>query len=282
MVLAVQPRPLVPDEPLDRVFSRPIARLLVKLLAPTPITANQVTCFNALLGVAVGVCLGLEWGAPAAACIAAYLAFDCVDGQLSRLRGGGGYLGRAMDGWGDYVTAIAVHVGLAVWIERIQGWPAAIMLTVMAAFGMAWASFLLDRYKRRYTGSIDDLDEIRREAAERGGIEGRLVLGMLPYARRLEPQGVSIADREAYRARMRTPMRLWLLNGPTMHLFALALCAAWGRPTLYAFIAAGPMLILTLATMWLQTSLERREPTLFSTPATPAATEVRVSEPATE
>ena len=264
MVRAVSRRPLVTDEPLDRLFSRPVAAVFVKLLAPTPISANQVTCFNALLGIAVGTALTFGWGITAAILIGAYLSFDCVDGQLSRLRGGGGYLGRAMDGWGDYVTAIAVHIGLAAWIARGQGWWAAGALTVGAAAGMAWASFLLDRYKRRYTGSTDDLDEIRREAVERGGVAGRLVIGMLPYAKRLDTEGVHIADREAYQGRMRVPMFLWLLNGPTMHFTVLAACAVLARPTLYAFIAIGPMLVVTLLTLWMQTTWERREPAVVA------------------
>ncbi|MDJ0521634.1 MAG: hypothetical protein QNJ90_06105 [Planctomycetota bacterium] len=253
-------RPLITDEPVDRLFSRPVAGLIVKVLAPTRVTANQVTCFNALLGVAIGTCLWFAWAVPAAICIGAYLAFDCVDGQLSRLRGGGGYLGRAMDGWGDYVTAIAVHIGLAGWIATGQGWWAAGALTFGAAAGMAWASFLLDRYKRRYTGSTDDIEEIQREAAERGGFAGRLVIGMLPYAKRLDTEGVVIADRAAYQQRVRIPMLMWLLNGPTMHFTVMAVCCVLARPTLYAFIAVGPMLVVTLLTLWIQRSLETREP----------------------
>jgi hypothetical protein len=263
-VRAVSRRPLITDEPVDRLFSRPVAALFVKLLAPTRISANHVTCFNALLGVAIGTCLAFGWGVAAAVCVAAYLAFDCVDGQLSRLRGGGGYLGRAMDGWGDYVTAIAMHIGLAAWIADGQGWWAAASLTIAAALGMAWASFLLDRYKRRYSGTTDDLDEIRREAADRGGIAGRLVIGMLPYAKRLDTEGVLIADRDAYQARVRLPMVLWLLNGPTMHFAVLAVCCVLARPTLYAFIAVGPMLLVTLGTLWVQTTWEQREPAVVA------------------
>ncbi len=264
MVRAVSRRPLITDEPVDRLFSRPVAAVFVKLLAPTRISANQVTCFNAVLGVALGTALAFGWGIAAAVCVAAYLAFDCVDGQLSRLRGGGGYLGRAMDGWGDYVTAIAMHIGLAAWIAKGQGWWAAGSLTIGAALGMAWASFLLDRYKRRYSGTTDDLDEIRREATERGGIAGRLVIGMLPYAKRLDTEGVLIADRDAYQARVRLPMLLWLLNGPTMHFAVLAVCCVLARPTLYAFIAVGPMLLVTLVTLWVQTTWERREPAVVA------------------
>lgn len=257
--------PLTTDEPTDRVFSRPVASLIVKLAAPTPITPNQITGIATLFGIAVGVALWRHEGWIAAACILGYLAFDCADGQLARLRGGGGYLGRAMDGIGDYITAIAVHVGLALWLGDERGsWIVGWVLSAAAGGAMAWASFLLDRYKRRYTGATDDIEAIQQEAAERGGLAGRLVIGMLPYAKRLDTEGVAIPDRDAYQRRLRVPMLLWLLNGPTMHFTLMAACCVLGRPALYAFIAVGPMLLVTLLTLWLQRRLEEGEPAVVT------------------
>ncbi|MDA1194450.1 MAG: CDP-alcohol phosphatidyltransferase family protein [Planctomycetota bacterium] len=252
--------PLSTDEFVDRIFSRPVARLIVRCLAPTSVTANQVTGVAAVFGVGIGVALAFQHGWIAAGCILSYLAFDCADGQLARIRGGGGYLGRAMDGIGDYVTAISVHVGLALWISAQAGsWVTGWTLAALAGIAMAWSSFLLDRYKRRYRGDEDDLDALRAEAAATPGIKGWMISTLEPYAVRLEG-GVRILEREVYQARVRWPLRLWLLGGPTTHFTAMAICYASDLPRVYAWIAGGPMLGLTLITLAWQIVAERRSP----------------------
>lgn len=256
------PQLLTTDELPDRVFSRPVASLIVKLVAPTPITPNQVTGIAVLFGVGIGVALGYQRGWIAAGCILGYLAFDCADGQLARHRGGGGYLGRAMDGIGDYITAIAVHVGLALWIgatsgSYVVGW----LLSAGAGGAMAWASFLLDRYKRRYKGEEDDLELLRREAEATPGVRGWMISTLEPYAQRLDG-GMIIPDREAYQARVRLPMRLWLLGGPTMHFTAMAICFVLARPEIYAAIALGPMLVFTAITWMIQKRRESMPPSV--------------------
>lgn len=264
--------PLTTDEPTDRVFSRPVASLIVKLAAPTPITPNQITGIATLFGIAVGVALWRHEGWIAAACILGYLAFDCADGQLARLRGGGGYLGRAMDGIGDYITAIAVHVGLALWLGDERGsWIVGWVLSAAAGGAMAWASFLLDRYKRRYKGDEDDLEALRREADATPGIRGWMISTLEPYARRLDG-GITIPDRAAYQQRVRRPMRLWLLGGPTTHFTAMAVCFALERPMVYAAIAIGPLLLFTGFRLWLQKRLERRPPAVVREDAGPPRT----------
>jgi len=247
---------------VDRFVARPLATILVKLLAPTPITPNQVTGIAALFGVGVGVALYLGPGVLAACCMLGFLCFDCADGQLARLRGTTGYLGRAVDGFGDYVTGIALHLGLIFWLQTEYGLLLTLGLTVAAGAAMAWASFLLDRYKRRYRGDTDDLEAIRQEVVATPGVKGWMISTLLPYAVRLDG-GVRITDRPVYQARVRLPMRLWLLNGPTMHFAAGAICALLGRPELYLGIALGPLLLLSLFTLWLQIRLERRQPAVI-------------------
>lgn len=258
------PAPLSTDEPFDRVFSRPVAEGIVRLAAPTPITPNQITGIAALFGVAVGVAIACHVSWLGAACLLGYLAFDCADGQLARLRGGGGYLGRAMDGAGDYIAAVAIHIGLALWIgDRHGSWVAGWLLSAGAGGALIWASFLLDRYKRRYRGDVDDLDALRAEAARTPGIGGWLIARLEPYAEKLEA-GVRVPDRPAYQARVRLPMRLWLWNGPSMHFCVMAVCFVFDRPGLYALIAMGPMVLMTLLALWLQLRAERRAPAVVT------------------
>lgn len=255
--------PLKTDELLDRVFSRPVAAVIVKLAAPTPITPNQITGISALFGVGVGVALGFHAGWIATLSLLAYLSFDCADGQLARLRGGGGYLGRAMDGAGDYIAAVAIHIGLALWVGDMTGsWITGWLMSAGAGLALIWASFQLDRYKRRYRGDTDDLVQLRAEAAATPGIGGWLIARLEPYAEQLDG-GVTVRDREAYQTRVRTPMVLWLLNGPTSHFTVMAVCFVLDRPDVYAAIAMGPMVLMTLLTLWLQHRAESREPAVI-------------------
>lgn len=256
--------PLRTDEPVDRWFSRPAAAALVGVLRRTPITPNQVTALAASFGVAAGVLLAFGQGVLSAAALAAFMALDCADGQLARIRGGGGYLGRAVDGLGDYATGVAVHLGMLVLMLR-QGMdlPLTLGLVLGAAVSMSWSSFLLDRYKRRYRGDMDDVPAMRREAEVVGGLAGRLILSLIPYSARLEG-GASVPDLLAYQARVRGPMRLWLLCGPTMHFAAMAVCFAFLRADLYCWIALLPLNLLTAAALLWQSRLERRAPAVIS------------------
>jgi phosphatidylglycerophosphate synthase len=252
-------RPLVLDELPDRVLSRPLAALLVRLLAPTPITANQVTLLSALWGIGAGVALGLGEGVACAALIAAMLVFDCADGQLARLRGGGGVWGRVVDGLGDYATGIALHVGLIAVLLAREGSAAAAAWGIGSGVGMAWCSYLMDKAKRRYRGDTDDLEAVRREQEAAHGLKRVLLGTFTPYASQIAG-GDAIPDRDAYQARLRPVMALWLWVGPTMHVSALAVLAALDRPLLYAWIACGPFNLLALVLVGLQRWAEHRAP----------------------
>ncbi len=249
--------PLVTDEPVDRWFARPLARLLVPLLARTPLTANQVTGLAGLVGVASGVALARRDGGLFALLTAVFLVLDCCDGQLARLKGGSGLLGRVVDGIGDYVTAISIHVGLALWIAHDHGWATALPWTVGAGLSMAWSAFLLDQYKRRYRGDVDDLAALEREIAQHRGWRRWALLTLRPYARRMARE-TPIADLAAYQAATRLPTRLFLLCGHTTHATVWSALALAERPLLYAWTAVGPFTLLALAARALQARAEAR------------------------
>src|SRR5262245_32411537 len=132
--------PLSTDEWPDRLWSRPVARILVKGMLRTPLTANQATALAAACGVAAGVALALGQGVFVAAALALCLALDCADGQLARAGRGGGVLGRLADGIGDYVTAVSVHVGWIVWMARSHDLVESVLWGVGAGASMAWSS----------------------------------------------------------------------------------------------------------------------------------------------
>jgi phosphatidylglycerophosphate synthase len=248
---------LVLDEPADRWFSRPLARGVVSVLARTPLTPNQVTLVGTLVGIASGVALGLRDGVLFAVLTGVFLVLDCCDGQLARLRGGGGgFLGRAVDGIGDYFTAIAIHIGLACWLGVREGWPIALAWTVAAGASMAWGAGLLDRYKRRFKGEVDDFVRLEAEIAASRGWRRWALAVMLPYMRRLANERPR-AELAAYQAHTAWAMRLFLLCGHTTHVTVWSVCALLDAPLQYAWLAVGPFNALALAGVWLQRRGER-------------------------
>lgn len=246
-------RPLVLDELVDRVISRPLAKGLAAVLAPTPVTPNQVTLVSGACGVTAGVLLALGATWPVAVALLGFLVFDCADGQLARRRGGGSVYGRAFDGVGDYLTGLGVHVGLGfVMVRALGSIVAGVAAAVLAGLALIWASGLLDRYKRRYGGSRDDLAEIDAAIEGAKGFPRWLLKRFRAYAARLEADAVTIPDQEAYRAKTRDAMCLFLAGGPTTHYALLAVASAFGLAPWYVALALGPGALLTFSTLRLQ------------------------------
>jgi phosphatidylglycerophosphate synthase len=243
--------PLVTDEWPDRVWGRPVARLLLPALLRTRVTANQVTGIATLFGVAAGIALGLQQGVLFLVLVAVYLALDCADGEVARRGRGGGVLGRLADGVGDYVTAVAVHLGWILWIAAERGAASGLLLGMASGASMAWSSFLLDRYKRRYRGDVDDVAEVRAAVEASRGLWRHVYRMFLPYAAAIAADA-EVPDRARYQRAVRVPMLLWLTVGPTMHFVAMALCAVLGDPVLYAFLAVVPFNLATLLALALQ------------------------------
>lgn len=247
---------LVLDEPVDRWFSRPLARGVVWALAKTPITPNQVTGLACLVGIGSGVALGLRDGLWFAILTAVFVVLDCCDGQLARLRGGGGLLGRAVDGIGDYITALAIHLGLMFWLAQLHGWALAVLWTCAAGGAMAWGAYLLDKHKRRFKGEVEDPPRLEREIAAATGWRRLALLTLRTYAARLFRLKAP-ADLANYQRRAAWPMRLFLLGGHTTHVTVWSVCALLGRPLEYAWIAVGPFSLVALIGVLLQRRAER-------------------------
>ncbi len=98
------------DELADAWVHRPLAGLIARALAPTPVTADHVTLLSCGLGVCGAVYLAA--GHPVAALlIVAHLVFDCADGQMARMRGPSRH-GRWLDGLSDGIVGAAFYLGL--------------------------------------------------------------------------------------------------------------------------------------------------------------------------
>ncbi len=111
-------------EPIVRYVQEPAARPLVYAFKHTPVTPNQITALSALLaiGAAYLFSLGEAWALIQGGIIFEIsLILDSVDGGLARAKGMVSEWGRIVDGIGDYVSGIAVLIGLMIGIPESRG-----------------------------------------------------------------------------------------------------------------------------------------------------------------
>jgi phosphatidylglycerophosphate synthase len=210
------------DEWPDRVFSRPMAARLVKQLVKTSMTADQVTLVSGTAGVAAGVLYAFPgtWPLFGSILLVAMMVLDCADGQLARLRGGGSWRGRVLDGMADYATALSVHAGVCIqlWLSGVGAIHPLLLLTlvVLAAASMAWSAQVLDGLKQRLKPESPDtrLNELNIEMM---GLWDSIIYRILTRYVSLigTDQGTAAPGTYAQYRRV-------TLVGPTTHLCVLA------------------------------------------------------------
>ncbi len=266
------------EELIDFYFNRRLANLVVAALAPTRVTANQVTWASgvaAVFGLIVAALAFLDpWLMLAAAIIFQFsVVLDCADGQLARLRHTSSLAGRALDGCVDVVSVAAIIVAQHIWLVG-AGQPA--WLSVLGGFAtglsLRWHAHTYDHVKNVYLHhteapsesavpalpTLEEIDRERREHEAAGRWFSVLLIRFFRGFTEVQRRGrgdahgdvTSPAARAAYRKRFRWYMRLWTFNGLGTHLLVLVLGTA-AAPLLdtaplwaWGFIA-GPMNVFT-------------------------------------
>ena len=114
------------DQLFNTYLARPIAAFVVALLAPTPITPNQLTLLSTL---AAAVAAGLFVALPDAngalwAVLMVELSFvlDCTDGMLARHRNVSSVQGHLFDFFTDGIKALMLVGGIAARLWRTGGY----------------------------------------------------------------------------------------------------------------------------------------------------------------
>ena len=255
------------EEYLDLLFYRPVAFLFVKAIYRLPITPNAVT----MLSLGAGLISSWQFSLPALASAAVWYAaanvLDCSDGQLARLQNSGTPLGRIVDGIADYISSIAIFLGIGFGLARNH--PEYWWLVFAAAISSALHALFFDYYQSEYISTVrgerNFLDrEIERfdsslhdkESKRRGKLATFFIR---LYVRYLSLQRTSDAQRqtprvdgETYRAANISMIRWWSLLGPTTNRSLLIGCALLGRPDLFLWITA------TIGNVWLSVCLIRQ------------------------
>lgn len=286
-------KPTDVEEPIDAWLNRPIASLLVKLLAPLPISANQVTLLSGAVGVVAGVVIGTApldgyWQMLlGAALVFLSILLDCSDGQLARLRGESSMFGRMLDGLVDVVPTAAVFMGLAWFMFKGgESWVVINVVGWAAGYSLKWHVHSYDHAKNLYlenvvgerSGALPTLEQIEQERqrlADKGDRIGAIVVGAFAGFTRSQRRGFQQtriglglpgtrtgAERSAYREAFRSTMRLWSWNGLGTHLWLLILAVVLTplHHTVALWIWAFVLGPVNLFTFWLQArerSIER-------------------------
>ena len=100
--------------PLTNCIYRPISRPLAGLLATHAVTPNSVTYVTGLLGIAAGLLFATGFLLLGLAFTFLTMVFDCVDGDLARIRSMATRRGSYLDSFLDRVVDAALVLGLVV------------------------------------------------------------------------------------------------------------------------------------------------------------------------
>ena len=268
-----QSKPTEIDELIDLHFHRPLAGRVVRLLAQTPVTPNQVTVFAGLLGVLAGAVLWFYGTDPAMRLLAALLLLssailDCADGQLARLKNISSTTGAILDGVSDYFVGFAIffgsmHAAAALTQSSWVWW-----FGLFAGVSTAAQCGLYDQVKLRYVRAVglayqereEDLERVayqRMQARQRGDYKTILLLWLYEkytLAQRAALTEPVAEDPVAFRQKNRLKMRAWTMIGIGTHLFCfyvtLALSYFWPLALLASFFLFATLMNVILAYLW--------------------------------
>lgn len=226
-VLAARPS-LALDERFDIVVCRPIAKAIAARLAPTKVTANQVTVVAGFVGISSGALFASPWPLPAlgALSLIVYTVLDCADGELARLKGGGGWRGRMVDGWADLLTVFACHLGMVLYLigHNVPLFELTVPVLGVWAIGLAaggshsWNSGVVDGLKQALKESSIDRQAFQPVCDAKGPVDWILWWSFRFYVTRIDRvESGRPSDYGLFRRAQ------WV--GPTHHSVAMALSA---------------------------------------------------------
>ncbi|APR82963.1 Hypothetical protein A7982_08312 [Minicystis rosea] len=166
------------DDPLNRFYRYPVARLIVRVLMHTPVTPNQVTFVQPFLAAAAGYCVTF---ADHRHLILAALLFefrsvlDCVDGTLARAKKMTSANGHVIDAVADWLGTVLLYSGI-FWHFHLHPPPPGPLTSVLpvsaviliALWQGALRSFAADYYRTKIVsifeqGRDDTIEAMRRK-----------------------------------------------------------------------------------------------------------------------
>jgi phosphatidylglycerophosphate synthase len=154
------------DDPFNRFYRYPLARLLVRGLVHTPVTPNQISFVQPFLAGAAGYLLTFpdrRHVVLAALLFEIRSILDCVDGTLARARGKVCPGGHAVDAVADWLATMLLYAGI-FWHFRLypppgggySRWISVGGVLLLALLQGALRSFAADHYRLKYTSVFEE------------------------------------------------------------------------------------------------------------------------------
>jgi len=251
------------EEWADRRFFRPLGFLLVRRLAPTQVTADQVTMTALVLGLLAGHLM--VYAAPALNWLGVGLfivsdVLDSADGQLARLRGTSSRTGRIMDGVADSLRFINLYVHLGIRLV-LMGWGwSGVVLAAAALFTHSLQSaavdFVRNAYVRLGLGRRGDLDLPDEVGASSGGtLASRMYASYVRRQTRMFPRTVALlrslrdqhvggafSDAWCERQAIVVAQSAWI--GQNIRWALLAMTIPFGWVATYCWITVAPLSVV--------------------------------------
>lgn len=242
------------EEIFDLIIFRPVSFVFVKLIYNTNITPNHISIVAMIIGVIGG--LTFSFGTHSHFIAASILYFisntlDCADGQLARLKKNGTLLGRAIDGFIDYVVSTTIYICLGVAVAKITGSAlTGFLLCVGGGVSAAIQAFYFDFYRNSFLQYVhgmtsdvnDEIREFEEEKEKLKNVQGRLIEKLLInaylfYSRRqssvVRNKVTFTVTPEQYYKDNRLLLRLWSWVGSTTHMVMLMFFSIINRIDLY-------------------------------------------------
>jgi hypothetical protein len=114
------------DQVFNTYFMRPIAAVVVAVVAPSRVTPNQLTLLNFAIFVPAAILFAAlpsyAGGLTAVAVLELSYCFDCADGMLARHKKVASKAGHALDFFTDEAKAILLGAGLSARAWRTGGY----------------------------------------------------------------------------------------------------------------------------------------------------------------
>lgn len=116
------------EGPVSRYLNRRLSRPLARVLAPTPLTPNQVSAFACALAGAALPLLAIGRNIEAGVLIQASSVVDGVDGDLARAQGRATAFGGVFDAVLDRYADAAIIGGMAWYAAAREDWPSPLVV----------------------------------------------------------------------------------------------------------------------------------------------------------